>query len=176
MIDVESAIGLINRHFVKIENEKVDLNSLGGRVLSEPIRAKRDQPPFDRVAMDGIAVRFGANPARRYKIEGIQRAGQPQAKLKGECHAIEVMTGAMLPAGTDTVIPYERLTIENDKATLKDGFELKGKQNIHFHGSDYRQGHTLLEAGARLSSASVSLIAGQGGKMPLSIGSRKLPW
>ena len=213
MIEVESAIKLIERYFVKVEKERVSLNHLVGRTLATPIKAKRDQPPFDRVAMDGIAVSFHGCSSRGYKIEGVQKAGQPQKELKQQHNAIEVMTGSMLPLGTDTVIPYENLLIEGGIATLKEEYELeerknittrppvtasplderrgadeerleayfpyvggkrRGRQqslsprgeplrkNIHFLGSDYSSGKTLLKAGTKLTSAAVALIAGQG--------------
>ena len=162
MIEVESALELIERYFVKIEKERVSLNHLVGRILAMPIKAKRDQPPFDRVAMDGIAVSFHGNSSKSYRIEGVQKAGQPQKELNQKYNAIEVMTGSVLPLGTDTVIPYENLCIEDSTATLKKGYELVGRKNIHFLGSDYSSDQTLLNTGTKLTSAAVALIAGQG--------------
>ena len=140
---------LINRHFVHIESERIGLDRLNGRILARPVLAKRDGPSFDRVAMDGIAVCFGHNPSGRYHIEDIQRAGRPAIKLKKKQNAIEVMTGAMLPTGTDTVIPYEHLSIENHTAIFHKDFKCKKRQNIHFHGSDYSKGHILLNKGVK---------------------------
>src|SRR5690606_38536457 len=79
-----------------------------GRVLAEDVTAERDQPPFDRVTMDGIAVAYAElrDGTRRFAVAGTQAAGAPPMRRgPGEC--IEVMTGAMLPAGCDTVVPVE---------------------------------------------------------------------
>ena len=61
--------------------ERVPLSSTGGRILRSPAVAERDQPPFDRATMDGIAVAADALEAgtREFKVAGVQAAGQPQA-------------------------------------------------------------------------------------------------
>ena len=164
MIEVESAEELILCNSVKLQKEIISLNNLVGRVLAEPILAKREQPPFDRVAMDGIAIQFEESSTKKHKIEAIQRAGQPALTLKDSGNAIEVMTGAMLPIGTNTVIPYEMFSIEEGTAYINKEYELKEKKNIHFHSSDYDKGKVLLKTGTRLTSAGVALIAGQGSK------------
>ena len=164
MLEVESAVDLVLRHFIEIKKEKIPLQLLNGRILAEPIRAQREQPPFDRVAMDGIAVCFDGSSPKSYKIEGMQKAGCPPQKLQTPENAIEVMTGAILPTGTNMVIPYEHVTIHRKTATLKkEYYPYPNKnKNIHFQGSDYLQDTTLLHPGTKLSSASVALIAGQG--------------
>ena len=67
-----------------------------GRVLAE-----RDQPPFARVTMDGIAIAHSAFAAgkRRFPIQGTQAAGATPSSLGATDGCIEVMTGAVLPAG-----------------------------------------------------------------------------
>ena len=77
-----------------------------GRILKEELRADRDFPPFNRVSMDGIAIDYASfkKGQRSFAIEGIQAAGSVQLTLKNEQHCIEVMTGAMLPNQTNTVI------------------------------------------------------------------------
>jgi len=89
------------------------LDRLVGAVLAEAIHAERDQPPFDRVAMDGIALASAAwrDGRRRYPIQGVQSAGRPPLALGSSDNCIEVMTGAVLPAGCDAVVPVERLTL-----------------------------------------------------------------
>ena len=160
MIEVETALELITRHFVKCEKECVPLKRLGGRILAAPLRGQREHPPFDRVAMDGVALSYPFD--RPLRIEGIQRAGIPPLRLSGPQHAIEVMTGAILPTGADTVVAYEYVSIEGGVATLKKGYTPRRGQNIHVRGSDYPRGTILLDAGTKLNAASVALIAGQG--------------
>jgi molybdopterin molybdotransferase len=87
--------------------ESLPLTQCVGATLRENVYAERDAPPFDRVSMDGIAVDSEAlrRGQRRFQIQGMQAAGAPATKLKSAEHAIEVMTGAILPIGCDNVIP-----------------------------------------------------------------------
>ncbi len=94
-----------------------------GQMLREDVYAERDNPPFDRVCMDGIAidsVTFGRG-VRRYAHRGdSQPAGAPRCTLVDPEHAIEVMTGAILPLGTDCVIPLEEYDLaEGVPSSLK---------------------------------------------------------
>ena len=86
--------------------ERVRLRDAAGRTLRQDVQAERDNPPFDRVCMDGIAVASTAfdGGARSFRIQGTQAAGAVPMTLAEAGAAIEVMTGAVLPAGTDSVI------------------------------------------------------------------------
>ena len=108
MITVAEAERLINNHTLELESEEVSLNDAGGRVLNEAICADRDFPPFDRVTMDGIAINFDhcQTGTTDFLIRGTQAAGSPTLEIDGQNQASEVMTGAVLPGGTDTIIPY----------------------------------------------------------------------
>lgn len=79
--------------------------------VAEGLLADRDFPPFDRVTMDGIALRFSAlrDGVQRFRIAGVQAAGSPPLQLQSPGDCLEVMTGAVLPLGADTVIRYEDL-------------------------------------------------------------------
>src|ERR1700753_4274295 len=82
--------------------EQRRLEECVGLTLRQDVHAERDTPPFDRVCMDGIAVDSGAlsRGVRRFRIECTQAAGAPAAVLtNGADGAVEIMTGAVLPAG-----------------------------------------------------------------------------
>ena len=91
-------------------------------IIREPVVATRDQPPFDRVTMDGIAIASGAFTAgrREFRIAGTQAAGSQRMVFASPEACFEVMTGAVLPQGCDCVIPVERITIEDGVATIAD--------------------------------------------------------
>src|ERR1700755_195660 len=93
--------------------ESLPLTQGVGGTLRENVYAERDQPPFDRVTMDGIAVDSEAvrRGRKSFLIQAVQGAGSPPLRLKNEESAIEVMTGAMLPMGSDCVIPFEQVQI-----------------------------------------------------------------
>jgi len=80
--------------------ESLPLTQCVGATLRENIYAERDQPPFDRVAMDGMAVDSDAlrRGLKRFRVQGVQAAGAPPLKLGSGDVAIEVMTGAILPS------------------------------------------------------------------------------
>ncbi|MEM9984847.1 MAG: molybdopterin molybdenumtransferase MoeA, partial [Bacteroidota bacterium] len=111
MISVSEATQLILSTLKSFETERVTLEEANGRILRENVSADRDFPPYDRVTMDGIAIHHAAWAAgqRTFGIQGKQTAGQPAMTLDAADLAIEIMTGAMLPKGTDTVIRYEDL-------------------------------------------------------------------
>src|SRR3979411_1814208 len=101
--------------------ESLPLTQCVGATLRENIYAERDQPPFDRVAMDGMAVDSESlrRGVKRFRIQGVQAAGAPPMKLGGGEDAIEVMTGAILPLGSDCVIPIEQIDVSDGFASLK---------------------------------------------------------
>ena len=85
------------------------------------LRADRDFPPFDRVAMDGIAVAHAAwaGGQSSFVLAHTQYAGAPAHPLLDPATAAEVMTGAVLPPGTDTVIRYEDLDLSAGRASIR---------------------------------------------------------
>ena len=160
MITVEEATRLICQDRIELATEKVALPNAIGRLLAEPLLADRDFPPFHRVTMDGIAIHFSAFEAgkRSFAIEAMQTAGMPVLSLQNAHHAVEVMTGAVLPIGTDTVIRYEDLEIQDNLAKLAIPTITKG-QNIHPQGSDKKAGELLVPQGRMLSAAEIGIAA-----------------
>ncbi len=163
MISVTQAAQIIQAHQPVFKKEKKNLADAAGCVLAEEVLADRDLPPFHRVAMDGIAIRHESlrQGNRKFSIAGVQAAGIPPASLDDPLHAIEVMTGAVLPPGADTVIRYEDVHLENGVATVQPTDAEIG-QHIHQQGRDARQGQRLLNPGIVLSAAEIALLASVG--------------
>ena len=145
--------------------ESLPLTQCVGGTLRENVYAERDQPPFDRVTMDGMAVDSEAlrRGQRRFRIQGIQGAGAPrdQARRARE-DAIEVMTGAILPIGSDCVIPVEQFDVSDGFASLNTAVVNSPYHNVHRRGSDSRQGTLLLEAGTLLRAPEIAVAASAG--------------
>jgi molybdopterin molybdotransferase len=160
MISVEEAEKIIFNHILPQNTEGVALQKTVGRVLAEDLSADRDFPPFDRVTMDGIAIHFDSfkNGQRLFLIENTQAAGAPSLTLMDKTHCIEVMTGAMLPEGCDTVIRYEDLKIENKKAEILLQ-NLDYQQNTHKKGSDKKQNDVLILRGQKITAAEIATAA-----------------
>jgi molybdopterin molybdotransferase len=163
MVSVQDATSIILSNLFQPKTSKVNLNECLGKILAEPIVADRDFPPFDRATMDGIALAFDSyqKGVANFRIESVQAAGEHRKKLKSDVACIEIMTGAMLPEGTDTIVPYEQIEIRNDLATINAPQVVKG-QNIHLQGSDAKKDHLLLETGTVISPAEVALLASIG--------------
>ena len=91
---------LIGQHLQCLPIESLPLAQCAGTVLRENIYAERDQPPFDRVAMDGVALDSQAVSAgmRSFRIQATQAAGDPPLALGAPHNCIQVRTGAVLPA------------------------------------------------------------------------------
>ncbi|HEX4648112.1 MAG TPA: molybdopterin molybdotransferase MoeA [Steroidobacteraceae bacterium] len=155
---------LIGQHLQCLPIESLPLAQCAGAVLRENIYAERDQPPFDRVAMDGIALDSQTVSAgtRAFRIQGTQAAGEPPLTLAHASACIEVMTGAVLPAGCNCVVPVEELGVADGRASLAPGTHIEPWQNVHRRGSDTRQGTLLLSAGIRLRSPEIAIAASAG--------------
>jgi molybdopterin molybdotransferase len=155
---------LIGRHLTCLPIESLPLAQCAGAVLRENVYAERDAPPFDRVAMDGIAVDSNSVQLgnRRLRIQATQAAGDPPLSLATPTGCIEVMTGAVVPNGCDCVIPVEQITVRSSQAELSPDVPADPGQNIHRRGSDTRQGALLLSTGERLGAPEIAVAASAG--------------
>ncbi len=164
MTDVGTAEVLICERIQPLPASRVSLADAAGGILREPVRAERDQPPFDRVTMDGIAIAFRdwQDDTRSFEVVGLQAAGAPPMRLSAPGQCVEIMTGAMLPAGADAVIPVERITRDAEGAHVQPDLEVSARQFIHPQGSDRQAGSLLLEPGTRLNSPEVAILASAG--------------
>jgi molybdopterin molybdotransferase len=163
MISTQEAFRLIQQHGLRKRPQRVAFQDAWGCQLAEDLRADMPLPPFDRVMMDGIAVRFSEIEAgcRQFTIAGIQAAGQPALTLPTGEHCLEVMTGAVCPLNADTIIPYEHLTIASGVAHVNILPERIGK-NIHPMGSDRKKGDVLVESGSMIGPAEIGVAASIG--------------
>ncbi len=164
MITVTQADKIIAQHLIRFPIKKCPLEEAYGHVLKEDIYADRDQPPFDRVTMDGIAINLKAwtSGRRWFHILGIQKAGMPDLTLEDGNACLEVMTGAILPKGSNCVIPLEDIQIKHHLAEIHRDLKLTLMQNVHRKGKDYHKGKLLLRAGEVLFSPQISVAAAAG--------------
>lgn len=161
MISPAAAEAAIRARVPPLAAEPTPLAALSGTVLREQIVASRDQPPFDRVTMDGIA--FASHSGRReFRIAGTQAAGARQMVLANTDACFEVMTGAVLPTGCDCVVPVEKISVQEGIARLQEDVIPTAGLNIHPRGLDCRAGMTLLEPGMSIGTPEVAVIASQG--------------
>lgn len=164
MLTTAEATAAIAAAMPTFDTETVPTGSAAGRVLRQSVAAERDQPPFDRVTMDGIAIAFDAveRGLQRFGVQATQHAGDPVRELVDSSHCIEVMTGAVLPNGCDCVVPIERVRVADGVAVLAADYRPERRQFVHARGSDHRQGTEVLSPGIVISPMEVAIIASCG--------------
>jgi len=134
-------------------------------VLAEDIRADRDLPPFPRATRDGFALRATdlAHLPAKLKVTGEIRAGASVAESAltvraGE--AVEIMTGAPVPQGADSVVMVEYVARDGNVVSVQRA--VAAGENIVPRGAEGKQGDVLLQAGARLGPAQLAVAAATG--------------
>ena len=164
MLTPAQAEELNGQHLQCLPIESLPLAQCAGAVLRENIYAERDAPPFDRVAMDGIALDSSAvsGGVRQLQIQATQAAGDPPLVLGSRTACIEVMTGALLPTGCDSVVAVEEIVIRERHAELAQSVTVESGQNVHRRGTDTRQGTLLVTAGVRLRAPEIAIAASAG--------------
>ena len=163
MITTTEALESVLAAMPLFSSESIPAAAATGRVLRQTIRAERDQPPFDRVMMDGIAFSWSDfdGGLRQFPVQAAQAAGDHTLRLDSG-HCIEIMTGASLPENADCIVPVEHIQITDGKAEIESSYEVKIRRFIHPRGSDFAQGAHLLQPGKRVSPMDIAIIASCG--------------
>ena len=163
MLTVAEARDAILAAMPAADTDTVPVENATGRVLRESVAAERDQPPFDRVTMDGIAIAFRdfAEGKRQFPIQAAQAAGDAALTLEAG-RAIEIMTGASLPEGADCIVPVERIHVADGVAELETDYTPEERQFIHARGSDHSKDTELLTPGTRVSPLDIAIITSCG--------------
>jgi molybdopterin molybdotransferase len=130
-----------------------------GRVLAEPVRAVRDQPPFDASAMDGYAVLTG-DAAPDFTVVGESAAGHPYTDSIRPGEAVRIFTGAQVPVGCAVVV-QERARREGEQVSFEGAPPAPGA-NVRPRAGDFAAGDDLLPAGLRLDAWRIGLAAAAG--------------
>ncbi len=146
--------------------EAVSLDQAINRILAEDLLSPIDVPAADNSAMDGYAFDgkcLDSNtPDIQLKIVGTALAGKPyEGKItQGEC--LKIMTGALMPAGCDTVIPQEFTTSADEIAISFKQSQLKSGENRRLRGEDLQKGKPAIAAGRLLRPSDLGLAASLG--------------
>lgn len=146
-------------------SEPVSIFDALGRVLSQDIVSPLSVPPHDNSAMDGFAFdgsQLDAGGAMSFEIVGTALAGKAWqgSVARGQC--VKIMTGAIMPAGLDTVVPQEFTQTTADGRVTFAAEVVKRGDNRRLKGEDLMQGRPALLAGTRMGPAACGLIASLG--------------
>ena len=174
MLSVEDAFDRIISAFHPLELEEKPLLESLGQVLGQDVSSPLDIPPAANSAMDGYAVRHqdltGVGPDSPVVLQviGLVAAGQVPHESVTPGTAIRIMTGAPVPPGCDTVVPFE-LTDELDRKARGDALDQIGIQaeedngaNVRPAGEDVRQSDLVLRKGATLRPSEIGVLASLG--------------
>jgi len=163
MIRVEEAEKIIGSQVKDFGIESVPFETSQGRVLAEDLIADRDLPPFNRATLDGIAINYESfeKGIRSFHVMATQAAGDIPHDINNPGECIEIMTGAALPATTDTVIGYEDLHIQNGIAAIRTETINKGK-GIHAKGKDRKKNEIVATASQLITPVLINMAASLG--------------
>ena len=149
---------------IKVQGtEKVSISEALGRILSEDIIARRNNPPMDNSAMDGYALKAkdielatSENPIKLEIIEDLAAGYSPKMSIQSG-QAVRIMTGAPIPEGADAVIMQEDTERNENSVQVKHKAEIR--ENIRDAGEDVREGETVIKKGAKLLPAHIGMMA-----------------
>ncbi|MDJ0834397.1 MAG: molybdopterin molybdotransferase MoeA, partial [Gammaproteobacteria bacterium] len=144
--------------------EKLALRECLGRCLYEDVISPLAVPAHNNSAMDGYALNShgldGAG-AKQFRVVGDAYAGKPYSGsiAQGEC--VRIMTGAVMPAQTDSVLIQEQVNLI-DGQTIETSAAIRPQQNVRFAGEDIQAGAAVLARGAVIKPADLGIIASLG--------------
>ncbi|MFH1469332.1 MAG: gephyrin-like molybdotransferase Glp [Pseudomonadota bacterium] len=166
-VTVPEALAAVLSGATPLPAEDLPLDAALGAVLARDVVSGEDVPPFTNSAMDGFALRAadlaGASAAQPAVLQVVDEvaAGTVGRVPVGPGLAVRIMTGAPIPPGADTVVPFER-TVEAGQGQVGVPVALKRGANVRAAGEDVRAGSTVLAAGAVLSPATLGVLASVG--------------
>ena len=140
----------------------VPLSEVNGRILASDVYAPRAHPPSNNSAVDGYAFAGPITevPCTLPLVDGRSAAGEPYMERVPEGHAIRILTGAVIPAGTDTVVLEEDCEVSDGQLHLNG--TLKAGANARKAGEDIKAQDRILTAGIRLTPTQISVLASVG--------------
>lgn len=164
MVSVAEAEKLVLGQVGRLPAERCKLKEAAGRVLRQSITADRDGPPFDRATLDGVCLRFSdwSSGQRAFPVAGVQAAGVGALAPAPAGGCLEIMTGALVPAPCDCVLPVEAFTREGDTVRALADAALEAGNGVHAQGSDFRAGAEVLSGGRWLTGREIAVAASCG--------------
>ncbi|HEY8555386.1 MAG TPA: gephyrin-like molybdotransferase Glp [Burkholderiales bacterium] len=143
--------------------ERLALRSALRRVLAEDVISPIDVPSHTNAALDGYAVAGAELPAhgkKEFRIVGTAWAGRPYEGTVPPGGCVQIMTGAPMPAGTDTVVAAENVQAEEGRAVVD--CDRHDARNVRRAGEDIARGQVALRRGKRLGPAELGMLASLG--------------
>ncbi len=163
---MNDAVQIIQQHIPPQDIEQLPLEEASGKVLVKNTTAREAHPAFSHSTVNGFAVKWtdiakaNENSSVMLDICGNSKAGTPYKEPVEKGHAVRIETGAMLPKGTDSIVPIENTFVNGNELLIKQ-VTVKG-DCIRSAGSDFKRGEILCKAGTFLTPGCIGLLASQG--------------
>jgi molybdopterin molybdotransferase len=162
LLPIQTAISQMLKQVIPVlESEQIELEEALGRVLADDVISPINVPPHDNSAMDGYAMRCeDLTDTNELTLVGTALAGAPfkHKVLAGQC--IRIMTGAVIPDGTNAVMMQENTEVDGDSVTFKTVPKLGN--SVRKAGEDIQQDQIVVTKGTKLTPAYLALIASIG--------------
>jgi molybdopterin molybdotransferase len=163
MISFKEALEIVIAKTQKLPSEVRAIRQALGYSLAKPILASGEHPPFNLSAIDGYAVRSGdvasaseTSPVSLQMVAKVLASSHPEVTIKPGQAAL-VMTGAVLPEGSDAVIPIEYVRAGGNK--IQTTFAVEKGVNVRYRGSELKTGDGVLETGTHVTPGTVAMLA-----------------
>ena len=165
VLPFEQAYEFVQRYCQNLKpaaTETVALLQSSGRVLAEPVFADRDFPPFPRATRDGFAVRAAdvTSVPANLRVVGQVKAGSSYPRLLSTGEAVEIMTGAPAPSGSNAVVMVEYTARHADSVEIQRA--CAAGENLVPTGSEARAGQEMLPRGTRLNFTHIAVASAVG--------------
>jgi len=158
MIKIEEAYDIVINSAVTLTTEKVEFNNSLYRILAEDVKSDIEMPPFDKAAVDGYACKSSDVDLELEVVESVQAGQTPLIKVgNGQC--TQIMTGAPVPEGIDTIVMVEHTEKNNGKVKV---LIKSTKTNISHRAEDVKEGQVVLQKGIQIKPQHIAIFASVG--------------
>ncbi len=168
MITVHKAKSIIDQYLTQLDSEIILIDKSSERIINHGLEATFSLPRFDNSAMDGFAVRsvdkIGASKERpvSLKVLGISSAGTPSNLTLNPGECIQIMTGATIPNGADSVLMVEHTSGFSDNDSVHVFLETHPGKHIRKKGEEIQKGDPLISKGTRITPSEIGTLASFG--------------
>jgi len=154
----DESIKILNEQKLStLKSRKLPLMEALGYVLAEDIVAEYNSPEAPTAGMDGYAIRFEDMKLKRLKISGINPAGARAIEPLKPKEAIKTFTGSLMPLGSDTLIPIENVSVEDDEIIINE--EVPKGFSVRPVGENFKKGELLIPKGTKLNYPQIGVLA-----------------
>ena len=154
MINYNQAKKILIKSKIKIKDELIDSSKSINRVSVLDIYSTVNYPAGTNAAFDGFAInskdtnKLNKNNSQNFKIlKTISAGDDPRLNKVKKYETVEVMTGALIPKGFDTIIPIEKIIFHSNNKHISIDNKIKKNQHIRYAGSDYKKNDLIVKKG-----------------------------